>query len=388
MAEPIFRSFFIGGFECSSHRHQTGRRLDLLACTQHDRFVAADYRRLRERGILTARSGIRWHLIEPAPGRYDFTSFLPQLRSAGDCGIQVIWDLCHYGWPEDVDVFRPEFVRRFARLAREFARVYAGETDARLIFCPINEISFLSWAGGDVAYLNPHAVERGFELKAQLVRAAIEGAEAVWNVLPEARIAQVEPAIHIVARPERPQDAHAAACHRAAQFQAWDMLSGRMWPQLGGDPKYLDILGLNYYNRNQWYHGGGVIDRLNPLYRPFADILREVHERYGRPMFVAETGVEDGGRADWLRYVTSEVLAALDDGLPVEGICWYPIVNHPGWDDDRPCHNGLWGFADEHGLRPIFQPLADELRRQQQRVAEYRRRIRARGPRAREQAAD
>ena len=36
------------------------------------------------------------------------------MHAARDTGVQVIWDLCHYGWPDDLDIFRPEFVRRFS----------------------------------------------------------------------------------------------------------------------------------------------------------------------------------------------------------------------------------------------------------------------------------
>ena len=35
------------------------------------------------------------------------------------------------------------------------------------------------------------------------------------------------------------------------------MLSGRAEPQLGGAPKYLDVMGLNFYHSNQWEHEGG-----------------------------------------------------------------------------------------------------------------------------------
>ncbi|HYP08997.1 MAG TPA: hypothetical protein VER03_22410, partial [Bryobacteraceae bacterium] len=52
----------------------------------------------------------------------------------------------------------------------------------------------------------------------------------------------------------------------------------------------------------------------------------------------------------------------------VEGICLYPIVNHPGWDDDRHCHNGLWDYCNESGHREIYKPLADELRTQTARI--------------------
>ena len=39
----VFKSFFLGGFECSNHRRSDGRRLDLLAATGHDRWAAHDY---------------------------------------------------------------------------------------------------------------------------------------------------------------------------------------------------------------------------------------------------------------------------------------------------------------------------------------------------------
>ena len=53
-------------------------------------------------------------------------------------------------------------------------------------------------------------------------------------------------------------DDHAEAeGHRLAQYQAWDMLVGRMWPQIGGDPKYLDVVGVNFYYNNQRVHGAG-----------------------------------------------------------------------------------------------------------------------------------
>jgi hypothetical protein len=67
----LFGSFFIAGFECSSPRRRDGRRLDLLAATDHDRLAAHDYRHVAAHGLRTVRDGLRWHRIEAAPGRYD-----------------------------------------------------------------------------------------------------------------------------------------------------------------------------------------------------------------------------------------------------------------------------------------------------------------------------
>ena len=373
----MFQSFFIGGFECSTHRLRSGRRLDLIAATAHDKFLAADYARLREQGILTAREGVRWHLIEAAPHRYDFSSLIPMLRTARRARIQVIWDLLHYGWPDGLDVWGGAFVDRFARFARAAAEVILEETGGPIYLVPVNEISFMSWGGGEAGFMNPFCERRGFELKVLLVRAAITATVAVREVDPGARVCHVEPIIHIVADPDHPEEAPAAEAYRLAQFQAWDMIAGRLNPELGGRPEYLDVVGVNYYANNQWIHQDpslpdsqrrerhSMLLPSSPLHRPVRDMLREVYERYRRPLFIAETGIEGDARPSWLRYMGREARAAAVSGVPLEGLCLYPIVNHPGWGDDRHCHNGLWDYADADGHRPLYEPLARELARQQ-----------------------
>ncbi|WP_028241135.1 glycoside hydrolase family 1 protein [Stutzerimonas azotifigens] len=365
----LFQTFFLGGFECSTHRRADGRRLDLLVSTGHDRWAARDYAALRRHGIGTVRDGLRWHLIERTPGHYDWSSFLPMLRTAHEQGTQVIWDLCHYGWPDDIDVWRPEFVERFARFAAAAAKLVREETGSTAFYSPINEISYWSWAGGDHGQFNPMGVGRGAELKVQLVRASIAAIDAIRAVDPGARFVQVDPAIHIRASSDRPGPQREAEVARQAQFEAWDMLCGKAWPGLGGKPEYLDIVGINYYSNNQWYLGGATIEQGHPDYRPFKGILAEIHKRYGRPLLVAETGAEGDLRGHWLRYVAEQVGLALQRGVPVEGICLYPILDYPGWDDERHCPTGLFGFADDSGERVLHEGLADELRLQQTRFA-------------------
>jgi polysaccharide biosynthesis protein PelF len=361
----LFQSFFQAGFECSTHRLRSGRRLDLLAASQHDRVTEVDYQCLHAFGIRTVRDGLRWHLIERSPGQYDWSSFLPMLRAARRTGTEVIWDLCHYGYPNDLDIFTPLFEQRFARYARAVARLVREEMASIPCYCPVNEISFWAWAGGTVNYMNPCAHGRGDELKRQLVHATIAATEAIWDVDPRARIVQADPVIHIVADPAWPEDHAAAEGYRLAQYQAWDMLAGRLHPELGGSMRYLDILGVNYYWNNQWMHNGPRLDIGHPQYRSFRRMLGEVYARYHRPLFVAETGVEADRRPAWLAYIGAEARAAMRAGVPLAGLCWYPIVSHPGWDDERYCPNGLFGSLDAAGQRPVYEPLARELRRQQ-----------------------
>lgn len=364
-----FQSFFLGGFECSSHRRADGRRLDLIDSTGHAQWVARDFAQLRAHGIRAMRDGIRWHLIEQPGGTYDWSSFLPMLHAANDAGVQVIWDLCHYGYPDHLDIWRPEFVDRFARYAVEVTRLIRDETGQVPIFCPINEISYWSWAGGDKALINPVAGQRGWELKHQLIRATIHAIELVRNIEPRTRFITAEPLINVVAHPDRPQDREEAENYRRAQFQTCDMLTGELWPGLGGKPEYLDIIGLNYYERNQWFLGDPehpeVIHPGSPYHRPLHDLLGEVYLRYGRPMLLSETGAEGDDRAPWLESVCSEVNEALAAQIPIEGICLYPVLDYPGWENERHCPTGLLGNADIHGHRPVYAPLASVLKRWQ-----------------------
>jgi hypothetical protein len=349
----LFDSFYMAGFECSTQRRRDGRRLDLLAATGHDRWAGQDYRRAAELGLRTVRDGLRWHLIETSPGHYDWSSFLPMLRASRQAGVQVIWDLCHYGWPPDITFWEPEFVDRFRDFARAAARLVREETDRIPFYCAVNEVSFWAWAG-DVVKFHPLAPGGGDDIKRQLVRAAIAGIEAVREVDPRARFVQVDPLIHVV-----------GGELGEIQFAAWDMLCGRLEPGLGGRPDYLDIIGVNYYCENQWKQGGGTIPLGHYQYKPLADLLAGVHARYDRPILLAETGAEGSGRAAWLFYVASEIRTALKAGLPIEGVCLYPVLDYPGWDDDRHCAVGLLSNADAEGWRDLHEPLAEELARQQ-----------------------
>jgi beta-glucosidase/6-phospho-beta-glucosidase/beta-galactosidase len=359
----------MGGFECSTHRLRSGRGRAVIGATSHDRLALADYRRLAGVGMKTIRDGLRWHLIERTPGQYDFSSVLPMLEAAREADVQVIWDVLHYGWPDDLDIFSEAFVKRFADFARAFAELATRESDGAPWVVPVNEISFFAWAAGEIGIFNPFATRRGDDLKMQLLRASIASIQAMHDVNPQIRIVHTEPMINVVPHPDRPQDAGPAEGHRQAQYAALDMMAGRTHPELGGREEYLGVIGINYYVHNQWIYPGGhgtMIEPSHPRYRPVWQMLKEVYERYRRPLFIAETGIEDQARPAWLRYVGYEVRRAIREGVPVYGVCLYPVVNHPGWEDDRHCYNGLWDYPDADGNREIYEPLARELESQRE----------------------
>jgi beta-glucosidase/6-phospho-beta-glucosidase/beta-galactosidase len=362
-AEGIFSSFFQAGFECSSHRRKDGVRLDLIRATSHDRHALRDYRLCERMGLRTLRDGLRWHLIEKSPGQYDWSSWLPMVEAAEEVGLEIVWDLFHYGSPDHVDQASPDFPRRFADFAVAALEVRRSITAARAFVCPLNEINFVCWAV-ESGYFPPIGPDERGWLKTQLVTAWIEAVRAIRDRWPDTIVVGAEPLIHVAPHDQRKETKLAAEQNRAGMFQSYDWITGREWPDLGGNASMIDVIGLNYYPHNQWYWQGPTIPMGHHEYRPLADMLAEMAERYGKPLFLSETGAEGSGRAAWFHYVCDEVRDAQSRGVCVEGICIYPVTAYPGWDNSRHCEVGLLSAVGPDGERQIYQPLYEELQRQ------------------------
>ncbi len=370
-SEPFFKSFMMGGFESACHINGGGRRLDMIGRTQHDIQAAQDYALVKSRGIRTVRDGVRWPLIEKEPGVYDFSSLEPMAAAAQEAGVQMIWTLCHYGWPDDLDVFSPAFVSRFALFSQAVAHFLTRYTDGALFFTPVNEISYFCWVGGEVGTVYPYAKGRGDEMKQQLVRAALACMDAIWQVSPEARFVHVEPLINVALPPDRPDLWEAAKADHETQFEAYDMIAGVLHPELGGGAKYMDIVGSNFYHENEWYYYGGYIpwdeETPHPDWVPLHCLIGQVYARYGRPVIISETSHYGSHRPAWMRMITGEIEKVLAGDIPLLGVCIYPIIDRSDWEDDDHWHNsGLWDYCpgeDGRHLRVLAPEYATEIQR-------------------------
>jgi len=355
-----FDSFFMAGFECSSHRRRDGVRLDLIRATGHDRHVVRDYRLCKELGFRTFRDGLRWHLIEKSPGKYDWSSWLPALEAAEQVGVQIIWDLFHYGSPDRVDQAGEDFPQRFTDFALAALEVQQSVTNRPPLVCPLNEINFLSWAVDDGYFPRVGPNRRGW-FKDQLVRTGITAARAIRERWPKATIVWAEPLIHIAPHDRSRSTIRAAEQNLQGMYEAYDWIMGLAKPELGGDPSLVDVVGWNFYPHNQWYYKGPTVPMGHHEYRPLADMLIEMAERYGKPMFLSETGAEGTGKPSWLHYVCNEVRDAMARGADVRGICWYPITAYPGWDNSRHAETGLLSTVVADGNRNVDERLLAEF---------------------------
>lgn len=345
-----FNSFFWGGFECADHINRLGDRINLLSETQHDRRVREDYLLLKDVGITTVREGICWSQVEKVPYCYDFAEVKNRVDAADEIGMAQIWDLCHFGYPDDLTPTHPRFTERFVSLCKAFSAFYRQVTSQRLFVVPINEISFLSWHSGDVRGTVPFAIHSGFDIKYHLCKAAIKGIEALKEVSPDCQILLVEPMIYV--HPRIGESPDYVRRVNEDQYQAMDIVLGRMCPELGGSPLHADILGFNYYYNCQWEHDGPTIpwpDVEQAFSRriPFSELLKGGYDRYRKPVVVSETGHFDNLRGLWIREISAECLAAVAMGVDLRGICIYPVIERPDWDNlDDLYKAGLWDMNE------------------------------------------
>lgn len=342
----LFKTFFIGGFECADLINKHGNRIDLLQQTGHDSQVSEDYSLLKAAGIKTVREGIRWSYVEKETGIYDFSEVKQRIITAKEHGIQQLWDICHFGFPDNLVPTHPQFAERLAAICKAFAKLYRQISEDILIITPINEISFLSWLGGEARGTVPFAVNAGFDQKYHLCKASIKAIEAIKEVDALAKIMIVEPLIRV--HPQMGEDTcEAITGFNEAQFQAMDIITGRICPELGGKPEYMDLAGFNYYYNNQWEHCGPVLGWCKIKRRAcFSDLLYDAYTRYYKPVVVSETGHFGEDRSVWMEQITEDCIRAMDKGVELQGICIYPVLDRPDWDyPDQMIPCGLWSYT-------------------------------------------
>jgi beta-glucosidase/6-phospho-beta-glucosidase/beta-galactosidase len=351
----LFPTYFLSGFECSSFDWKDAGRRDLNRELQHDRHADEDYSMLRPLGIAVAREGIPWPLVDRGGGAFDFSVIDPFLDAQRRQQILPIWDLCHYGYPDDLDPLGEQFITRFAAYARAAAQYVAARAHhGPLFFTPMNEPTFWGYMGGEWGWCAPFGQDREYRRRftCMLARADIAAVKAIREDFPDARMLHIDPLIWVVPPKDRPDLAEAARRESYDDaYLAWDIIAGLRHPEYGGSLDAIDILGFNNYSFGQMeYREHGPHQPLEPgddRIRSVCDLVKEAWLKYRRPCIIAETSGRGTGRPHWLNDIATESLAAVRQGVDLHGICLFPAVDMTDW------HTGAWlrmGIADVEPL--------------------------------------
>lgn len=156
----------------------------------------------------------------------------------------------------------------------------------------------------------------------------------------------IDPVVNVVAPRDRPDlIEHARQETWDDTYVAWDILAGLRHRELGGSPAVLDVIGVNCYSFGQMeLRGDGPHESLPPdddRIIPLHELIEYASQRYGRPIIIAETSGLRDGRSEWLDDVMQEALAAVHDGIDLQGVCLFPAVDMPDWNTGEWLHNGI-----------------------------------------------
>ena len=376
-----FASFWMAGYECADHLNTYGNRVDFLNTTGHIDLIYEDYARLKDFNISTVREGIRWSYVEQRPYTYNFAVVQQMLKAARLCGIRQVWDLCHFGYPEDLSPLHPHFTKRFVALCRAFIQAYRSVNSSEtIIVTPVNEVNFISWLGGHVAGTTPYCRNNGWEVKAGLMKAYIAGVAAIKQMDNNVIVMSTEPLVNMVAATDASQEEiEFAALQHRHQYQATDILCGYICPELNGRPEYLDIIGLNYYYNNQWIVNTGKFlvwtdEPKDARWKPLSHLIQQVYQRYQKPVVISETSHPKEDRPLWIMDIARELNIVLENNIPLLGCCIYPVIDRPDWDDLLTWHQaGLWDITYQNGKpeRVLYQPYAQAFLQAQQLLSNH-----------------
>lgn len=373
------------------------RPLEEYELTQHYAQWREDIDRAASLGITKLRWGTPWYKSEPQPGVYDWKwtdevlDYMINKRH-----IDPIIDLVHYGtplWMKD-SFTDPAYAQAVSDYARAFATRYKNKVK---YYTPLNEPAVNSefcglngqwppYLKGDVGYLQVLLpIARGIQMETRAIRDAD----------PDATIVAVEAMTLKQATSAETQNDARNAFDR--DMLPWDLVNGKVderhplygWllkngvkveklDELRKGAIHADVLGVNFY---PWSikalstANGKVEEKPGPQRgRLLLEVLKNVWEHAKTPMFVTETSSlgDVTTRALWMAETIDAVRLARDEGIPVVGYTWFPIITMVDWTyrtSTQPAaehliHLGLWDSKfDAAGiLQRQETPLVDNYR--------------------------
>ncbi|MDP9397209.1 MAG: glycosyltransferase, partial [Actinomycetota bacterium] len=361
-----------GGFESTFlPRHDR----DSFETTGHDRRWRADLAALSSAGVRELRYPVRWHRIEPEPGRYDWDETDRVFAGLQEAGLAPVVDLVHHTshptWLDEgfADVrFGPAYVRFAEAVARRYPWLPA--------YTLFNEPFATLFLAGHEGFWPPY--RQGLPGLVTLLRnvlpAVTEAARCWREVLPSARHVWVDTCEHHAGTPGAPAEFADVANDR--RFVALDLVIGhdldpdrrpflRSLVEAGGepllelDPLTVDVLGLDYYPHSEWYFDADGGRAPSPYPVGFAAVAEQYARRYPLSLALTETNIRGlpSDRVTWLRYMLEQYELAQSRGVPLEGFCWFPSVDSADWDSllTRPAGRldpvGVWSIESDGSRR-------------------------------------
>lgn len=352
-------------------------RVDELAASGHLERQDGDLADVASLGVRVMRYGMPWRLVEPEPGRYDWSLWDRAFAAAERTGLEPIADLCHFGLPDHFAGFCDvTWVEAFVRYFEAFLDRYP------LVrwFTPVNEpmtaARFSALLGvwndrrsteADYALALAHCTLANLEAHARLV-----ADRSGWSIGAEA-----------LSVPVGPVDDDLTRGRLALERAAWDLPFGRPLDPLA-EPAFaavpdqirrrIDELATTHHViAGHDLYPVSVIDMPDDVEQILGAYERwavDWYERYSVPFWVAETsnlGLAVSRQVEWLDAFVARIGVMRENGLPVRGLCWYSRGDQFDWQTALIEPSGavteVGLFTQDRSARPVAARLGEHIER-------------------------
>lgn len=368
---PPFNPFFMfaTGIDCAAPKID-GKRHDQMESSRH-------YERWREDVDIAKALGVRYLRVGPAlhrtflgQGRYDWEHIDLVLGRLREHDMIPIVDLCRFGVPDWIGDFQnPDLPRLFA----EYARAFAERHPWVQLYVPASTIFVTAFASARLGLYNEALKsDRAFVTAIKnLVAASVMAMQAILDVRPDAIFIQSERATYFHA--DSPEAISPAETFNAMRFLALDLIYGHRVDS--GMYEYLldngmtrqeycffmetrlrrhCVLGTDYYPSNERRVAPDGERRGAGETLGYDDIAAQYYNRYRLPVMHTETSAQQGTTGEdavhWLWKEWANALRVRNNGIPLVGFTWFPLVDQVDWSEtgriDAPTRGG-------HNVHPV-----------------------------------
>ena len=380
-----------GGYECSVVRLESAYRNQSDETNHTERLDDID--RAHALGIRTLRCPALWETISPDdPERCNWHWHDRRFERLRQLGMRPIVGLAHHGsGPRYTNLLDVAFPELLAQHAEKVARRYPWVED----WTPVNEPLTTARFSALYGHWYPHRSDIDSFLRATVTQCAatVLAMRAVRAVVPTARLIQTEDIGKTFSTPDL---AGQARFENERRWLTLDLLCGRIdrdhpwWTILsrhGISEAELelflaadaapDIIGVNHYLTSERYldaewrrypiefkGGNGVKDYADVeavrVALPEEDLgpkarLREVIDRYGRPVAVTEVhhGCTREEQLRWLAEVWNAATALRAEGADVRAVTVWSLAGAVDWNSLLVARHGAY----EPGAFDVREPM-------------------------------
>jgi beta-glucosidase/6-phospho-beta-glucosidase/beta-galactosidase len=370
---------------------KTGRALDEYELTDHYRRWRSDLELMAELGVRTARYGVPWHRIQPAPGRWEWGHADAPLERMLELGIEPQVDLIHYGLPAWIEhaYLNPDYPALAAEYAVRLAERFKGQIRW---YTPLNEPRVTAWYTGRLGWWPPFQRSwSGFVAVSLAIAAGVQATVKALRATDPEIVAYHVDATDLYETDDSALEAE-AQLRRHVVFLPLDLIGGRVdadhplhdWLLgRGANPAALErltegvtppeVIGLNLYplfTRKRLLRDSKGRFRTRMPYseeRLIEDVARAYWRHYRTPMLISEVATSGAvaRRLRWLERSVEAVRRVRAEGVPLVGYTWWPMFALVTWAwrqgrrsvADHLLQMGLWDLDAD--LNRIRTPLVD-----------------------------